>query len=141
MNVRQVMEEANNLADEAIEEEILIGFINDCTAQINSRAKANFPFYSITDLETEFVIPEKWVRVLYIPFVAARIKQQDSSQFEYMDLYAQFERGLGDFISYYVIPDDYVDNSSDGYIDPETGEWVSYTSDIYKKPPFPWARW
>lgn len=143
MKVEDVLTQANNLADETIDEEILLGYLNDCTAQINTRCHAKYPFYKYpNDLQTEMAIPEQWVRVLYIPFIAGKIKQMDSSQFEYNDMFSQFERGLADFISSYVIPDQYVDTDYYGYTDPNTGEWITYTSDVGATPPWPWVvRW
>lgn len=142
MLVKDVLSQANILADESLEDETLLNFLNDCTAQVNTRAKALYPFYTIDDLETEMAMPEQWVRQIYLPFIAAKIKQIDASQFEYNDLYSQFERGIADFISYYVIPDSYRDLSYYGYTDPETGEWMEYTSDVWSTPPFPWiSRW
>lgn len=141
MNLRQLIDEANVLSDEFLEDVSMTQFVNQCMAQINTRAKANFPYMDSSLPETEFIIPEKWVRRLFIPFIAGRTKQVDSSQFEYSDFYAEFESAMGDFMANYPIPDAYKDTSGDQYVDPVTGEIKYYTSDVYDKPPIPWWRW
>lgn len=140
MNLRQLIDEANVLSDEYLEDTTMTQFVNQCIAQINTRAKAKYPFMDSSLVETEFAIPDNWVRRLFIPFTAGRTKQVDSSQFEYTDFYAEFESAMGDFVAHYNIPDEYKDTSQDTYIDPETGEVKYYTSDVFETPTYPWWR-
>lgn len=118
MKLRQLIDEANTLADESLDDSVMTQYINQCTARINARAKALFPDMDSTKPEAILPLPDKWVRALYVPFVAARIKQQDSSQFEYNDLYAEFETALSEFITYFEIPPKYQDLSADWALEP-----------------------
>ena len=121
---------ANDISDESESNETITGFLNDGIAKINAECKAAFPFMSYTDLEATIPLPETWVRTVLLPFAAGRIKTKDSSQFEYSDLYAEFQNGLSLFRTNYKIPDIYKDPSSS-----------SYTSDIYTTRPFGWMGW
>lgn len=142
MNLRQAIDAVNALTDEGTDDATLLSFINDAIAEVNIRAKANYPFATLDDLGNDFPLPDKWVRALYVQYAAARDKQKESSQYEYSDLYQMFESAVNDFIATYYIPDEYRDKS-DQYTDPETGETRSYfESDIFDVPTFPWhTRW
>lgn len=146
LTLQQVIDAANELADENINSETMTGFVNNAIAEINIKAKAKYPFMSHTNMSEEFPLPDEWVRTLIIPHVVAQIKMQDSSQFEYMDQMARFEENLGHFITSYAIPDEYIDWEKRGYIkvtDPETREkiWARRTSDVFTVPPAPWIMW
>lgn len=107
MKLKQLIDEANNLADDFLTEEETKGFINDAIATINIEANANFPF--LENMNDEPVFPEKWQRGLIIPFVKGRIKEKDSSQFEWEAGYEEFYMNLQIFVREYNIPDEYKD--------------------------------
>jgi hypothetical protein len=131
MNLVDMITHSNELADEQEAPTIVVQFVNDAIAQINIKCDANFPNASLNDSGTDYVLPEKWVRTLIIPFTVGRLKQKDSSQFEYTDAYVQFIDALAEFKTKYTIPDIYKDADSE----------TSYPSDIYEKPPVPWQTW
>ena len=131
---------ANEMSDESESPETITGFLNDGLAKINAECKAAYPFMNPVDLEAQIPIPETWVRVMLLPFAAGRIKTKDSSQFEYSDLYAEFQRGLEIFKSNYTVPEDLRDRSGQVF-DPITGQWVSNASDIYSVRPMGWMGW
>lgn len=137
MIIQDLFDEANTLADESFEDDIMVQFYNQCTADINIRANAVFPSINENNVADAPVLPEKWARSLYVPFMAASIKQQDSSQFEYADLFARYEQAFGMFLAYYTIPDQYIDKSN-WVTDPETDELVEPEgSSIFTKPSYP----
>lgn len=152
--LREIINRANAIADEGIDDETVTGFVNTAISEINVTAKANYPYMSHTNLSAEIPLGDKWAQSILIPFVTAQIKQMDASQFEYNDNYARYERMLNEFISQDPVPDQYKDWGARGYLpslDPETGEqlrdehgnliWVELTSDLYHRPPNPWERW
>lgn len=120
----------NSVADEQETLAKVTGYINDAIAQINVKMKAEFPYMDPnTDIEPPF--PEKYQRTVLVPFAVGRIKQADSSQFEYSDAYSQFMDGLAEMMANYQVPEAYKDVAND-----------SYTSDIFTTPPFIWGgRW
>lgn len=125
MLVSEAIVHINNLGDDQIESDVIISWINDALAEIGRVVKATFPEH--TAATETLPLENKWCRALIIPFATARMKQQDSSQFEYRDLYSQFMTALDDFSTRYIVPD--------AYKDPET----EVTPDIYTNAPFPWG--
>jgi hypothetical protein len=119
MKLSEIMEEANLITDESIDYQTILSFINQAISRINSEADSMFPYYTMNDSAATPPFPEKWQRNLLIPFVAARIKQQDSSQFEYNDLFGEFERNLVDFKAKYIVPVAYKDAEASGSIAPD----------------------
>lgn len=105
MKASEIANQANNLTDENHDFQTLLGFINAGLAEINIELNANFPFASSNDEEISF--PVVWQHAVLVPYVGAKIKQKDSSQFEYMDLYGQFQKGLLNMKSKYTVPDAY----------------------------------
>lgn len=110
MNLQQIIDEANNLGDDFLTNEEVTGFVNDAIAIINIETKANFPF--LEDENDEPAFPEKWQRALIIPFVKGRIKEKDSSQFEWEVAYDQFYVNLDHFKTDYPIPEEYKDEEA-----------------------------
>jgi len=129
MNVLDTVIAINELSDEQEDNAIVLNFINDALARINIECDANYPS---VDIEGEFELPEKWIRTLIIPFGVGRVKQRDSSQFEYSDAYREFLENLDEFKMKYEIPEEFMDESA--HLD-------GYESDIYKNPALPWQRW
>ena len=128
MLVSEAIVHINNLGDDQIESEVVLSWINDALAEIGRTVKATFP--ELTDINEQLPLENKWVRAMIIPFATARMKQQDSSQFEYRDLYSQFMTALDDFASRYIVPDIYKD--------PET----EVVPDIFTVPYLPWqGKW
>lgn len=118
MELTRLVAHINSVTDEDFDFMQVIGFINDAVAKINSEAGAKFPFIDETDglelLEQDewTALSETWIRQLIVPYAAGRIKENDSSQFEYTDWYAQFEMNLAKFITKYSIPVQYQDTTS-----------------------------
>lgn len=131
MNISEIIDNINELADEQESTNVIIGFINDAIARVNIECDALFPSYSIEDTEEKFILPDKWTRTLIIPFGVGRVKQRDSSQFEYTDAYREFLENLDMFKVKYTIPEELKD--------PDSNEGT-YPSDIYEHPPLPWFR-
>jgi hypothetical protein len=111
MKVNELVEHVNRLTDEDFDADMIVGFLNDAMAKINSECDANFPYLDITQNDAEPVFPEKWQRLLLCTFAAGRVKENDSSQFEYQDFYAQYDSALLDFKGKYIIPEEYKDTS------------------------------
>lgn len=132
MLVTDIIHEANELADEQESPRLVLGFMNSAISKINIECDSIFPSLTLED-DADLLFPEKWQLGLLIPFCVGRIKQRDSSQFEYTDAYQEFMDNLKDFKSKYNIPEEFLDPDS------ATGGMVE--SDIYKKPPYPWFRW
>lgn len=105
MKASEIANQANNLTDENHDFQTLLGFINAGLAEMNIELNAQFPFVSSNDEEMPF--PETWQHSVLVPYVGAKIKQKDSSQFEYMDLYGQFQKGLSTMKAKYTVPDEY----------------------------------
>jgi hypothetical protein len=114
MNVSDMIKSVNLRTDEDFLAEQVISFLNDAVAKINAECNAVFPNLDLAQSDTEYVLPEKWQRLLLVTYAAARIKQNDSSQFEYQDLYMEFEDNLTDFKSSYIVPDIYLDLDGTG---------------------------
>lgn len=130
LTLEQIIKEANNLADDFLTNDEIKGFVNDAISAINIEVNANFPF--LYELEDEPVFPEKWQRMLIIPFVKGRIKEKDSSQFEWEIGYEQFFANLAEFKMGYRIPEEYKDNDSTGHITEKT---------IINNVPYIWGGW
>jgi hypothetical protein len=135
MNLTDLTERVRVLSDEPGTSMVdIAGFFNDAIAKINIRMKANFPLLSPDDPNIVPAFPEKYQLALLIPFAVGRIKQVDSSQFEYNDAYNEFIMGLEDMAADYPVPDIYKDLDSLSA--------TNHSSDIYTAPPFPWGgRW
>lgn len=113
MNVSEMIQSVNLRTDEDFQAEQIVSFLNDAISKINTECSANFPNVTVNQDE-EYVLPEKWQRQLLVTYASARVKQNDSSQFEYVDLYREFEGSLLQFRSSYVIPDAYKDAETEG---------------------------
>lgn len=127
MNLEKLIQLSNDLADDQIPVEEVKEFVNDAIAAINIEVKANFP--SLENMEDEPVIPEKWQRMLIIPYAKARIKEKDSSQFEWEVGYEQFFENLSLFKANYKIPEEYRDEGSNEALN------------ILNHPPYIWGGW
>lgn len=116
MNIGSITATANIMAEESFSSSQVVEFVNDAIAKINITCSANFPFMSTENSEEYTGFPEKWQRSLFIPFVVGRMKQVDSSQFEYSDNYGEFTNNLLVFNLKYTIPDEYKDaNEPDNF--------------------------
>lgn len=110
MTLDELVEAVNRLSDEDEDLEVITGYLNDAIAEINVFCDANFPFFNVNDTSRDYNgFPEKWQRALLIPYAVGRVKQMDSSQFEYSDAYAQFYANLEQFRAKYPIPEEYQD--------------------------------
>ncbi len=115
MEITRLVEKINLAADEDFELLQVMEFINDAINKINVECGAVFPEIDMTlpenlyQFEEYTAFPDKWQNQLLIPFAVGRIKENDSSQFEYRDWYGQFDQNLALFKSRYTIPEDYVD--------------------------------
>lgn len=118
--VNELVTTVNDLSDETTPTAKIVTWLNNAIAKINTEAVANFPFLSVDRLDETPAFPDKWQYNLLIPFATARIKQMDSSQFEYNDLFAEFDRNLKSFISTYPIPEIYKDTETTGTLTQET---------------------
>lgn len=118
MEVMALIDHINLATDEDFEILEVIGFINDGIARVNVEVSAKFPFIeddlpdeSMYQFEEYEAIPDSWIRMLLVPFAAGRIKENDSSQFEYVDWYQQFMINLDLFKNKYDIPEEYLDDT------------------------------
>lgn len=114
MQLHEIISEINSLADESEPEIDVIAWINDAIARINIELNAKFPFMDIEELESEPAFPEVWQRACLIPFGVGRLKQMDSSQFEYIDAYGEFIENLSLMKTKYKVPEEYRDEDSQG---------------------------
>lgn len=120
MNILKLVKHINLTTDEDFTFDQVIAFINDGIAKINAECGAIYPFIADLATEVEYTnlayvdLPETWIRSLLIPFASGRIKENDSSQFEYNDWYGQFENNLMQFKATYEIPVEYVDLDASG---------------------------
>lgn len=120
MEIMKLYNHINLATDEDFELREVIEFINDAIARINIEMGAKFPF--IEDLpndklyrfEEYTAFPDHWQRALFVPFAAGRIKENDSSQFEYVDWYQQFEFNLKKFRDKYDVPEEFEDTNTKG---------------------------
>lgn len=117
MKASEIATQANTLTDENHDFQTLLGFINDGLAEINIELNAAFPFCTSNDEEIAF--PETWQRSVLVPYVGAKIKQKDSSQFEYMDLYNQFSINLNKMKAKYTVPDEYQSDEISDSLEPD----------------------
>lgn len=112
MNTTELVRHVMLVTDEVMQETEILEFLNDGIARINTDADANFPNLRLEE-GNKPVFPEKWTRQLLVPYAAGRVKQNDGSQFEYHDLYTQFETNLLRFIAKYPIPAEYKDTETE----------------------------
>lgn len=106
--ISTMVQQINLVTDESFTIPQIINFINDGIAQLNIYYRAKYPYIVDTDIEYT-ALPEKWQRQLFVPYAAARIKQNDSSQFEYQDWYAQFQENIVQFGANISVSDEYLD--------------------------------
>lgn len=130
MNLEKLIELGNSLADDQIPVEQVHEFVNDAIAAINIEVGSKFPM--LTEMTDEPVIPEQWQRMLLVPYTKARIKEQDSSQFEWEIGYEQFFENLLQFKKQYDIPEEYVDTEIKGNIS---------KGSILDNKPYLWGGW
>lgn len=116
MEVMRLVGHINLATDEDFELLEVIAFINDGIAEVNTECGALFPFIDedlpnedLYNLEEYDALPDTWIRALLVPFAAGRIKENDSSQFEYRDWYGQFANALDKFKDKYEIPEMFLD--------------------------------
>lgn len=102
MNVTQLIAAVNSLGDDQIDDNTIMSWLNDAIAEINKEADCQLPFF--TSVSDTPIINETWQRLLLIPFAVGRMKQQDSSKFEYDDHYMKFQDNLSTFVMQYEIP-------------------------------------
>lgn len=108
MNLSDLVQNINLLADEDFETSEVVIFLNDAISRINIECSSNFPL--ITGSDTAYTaFPDKWQKTLLVPFGVGRLKQLDSAQFEYTDAYNEFINNLIEFRSKYTIPEEYKD--------------------------------
>lgn len=108
MNLTEIVSQAILISDEDMPTSEVFQFLNDAVAKINVECKANFPFFNLNTADEEYAgFDETWQRTLLVPFAVGRIKQKESSQFEYSDAYAEFSGSLLEFKASYTIPDEY----------------------------------
>lgn len=122
MEVIRLIDKINLAADEDFETLQVIEFINDAIQKINVECGAIFPEIDVTlpenlyQFEEYTAFPDKWQNQLFVPYAVGRIKENDSSQFEYRDWYSQFDVNLELFKSRYNIPEEYLDvDDSNGH--------------------------
>ena len=112
MNIMDIIQQANSIADEDVAATQAIAFVNDAVARINVKTGAEFPFFNLNEADKQYEgFPETWQRALLVPFTVGRIKQTDSSQFEYSDAYGEFQDNLITFQTKYLIPEKYKSTS------------------------------
>jgi len=128
LTLGKLIELGMSLADDMLPEDEVKEFVNDAIAAINIEVDADFPFLDAMD--DVFPIPEKWQRLLIVPFVKARIKEKDSSQFEWEVGYEQFFTNLRDFAAKYVIPEQYKETKN-----------AHTESTIVANVPYGWGGW
>jgi hypothetical protein len=103
LKLSDVINQINELSDEQEAPNVVTNFVNDAIAEINVTCQTGFPEMVLAE-DKEFMFPNKWVRMLIIPYGVGRVKQKDSSQFEYMDAYSQFIARVEEFRTQGVIP-------------------------------------
>jgi hypothetical protein len=103
LKLSDVINQINELSDEQEAPNVVTNFVNDAIAEINVTCQTGFPEMVLAEDKT-FMFPDKWVRMLIIPYGVGRVKQKDSSQFEYMDAYGQFMARVEEFRTQGVIP-------------------------------------
>lgn len=130
MNLAQLIVSVNSLADDLIPDDEVQEFINDAIAAINIETKAKFPSLEGMDDMPEF--PEKWQRMLIVPYAKARIKEKDSSQFEWEIGYEQFFENIMQFKKQYDIPEEFKDETVKGNMS---------SGSILDNKPYLWGGW
>lgn len=110
MLVTELITSINDMSDEKEPSAIVVAFINDAISKINIECDTIFPLITVSTTDITF-IPDKWVYTLIIPFGVGRVKQKDSSEFEFSAAYNEFMGNLLEFRSKYTIPVEYVDTS------------------------------
>lgn len=119
MDIGTLTTTVNTISEESFTSSQIAMFANDALARINIESQANFPFVSESDPADYTAFPEKWQRALVIPFVMGRIKQVDSSQFEYSDSFKEFMSNLTLFKAKFPIPDAYQDTNESTSFEPD----------------------
>lgn len=106
MILSKLIEQVNVLIDDGLPSTHIVGWVNDALAEIGEEVGAVFPEADLNS-DVELPIPTKWQRMLLLTYASAKAKQQDSSQFEYNDLYKHFTDNLGRFRTSYTPPNKY----------------------------------
>lgn len=127
MNVSELINEINDLSDDQIPENQVTAFINDALAHIGGEINATFP--EVVSENDEPVIPVKWQKLLIVPFGKGRVKEKDSSQFEWESGYNQFYLNLDKFKVDYRPPKIYRDIKQGETITTENGDYTSDSGD------------
>jgi hypothetical protein len=129
MTLNDLLASANAVTDDALTFDAAFHFINDCIAKINIECDSIYPTYTANDSNATSPLPEKWQTALFVPFISAKIKQMDSSKFEFDEYFNEFNDNLTTFKQKYTIPDAYVDPDAQGGYDANfdgnwnTGNW------------------
>lgn len=109
MELSKLVAHVNLVTDEEFEFERVVEWLNDAIAKMNVECESDYPYFDVLQPSTIHPLPVKWQRMLFVPFAAGRVKENDSSRFEYEDWYAQFFDNLRLFKSVYDIPEEYRD--------------------------------
>jgi hypothetical protein len=128
MDLSQLLSIVRRLSDEQGESsENITDFLNDAIAKINIECSALYPSFSLNDSTFVHPLPEQWQRTLFIPFAVGRIKQKESSQFEYSDMYNEFMTNLVEFKAKVILPEEYQDTSiATSYPMDGSGHWYGW---------------
>lgn len=126
VKVAEVVSQINTLGDDSISLNIVVNWINDAIAYMNTELGADFPFVEAAQGDRGFAFPDKWVLSCIVPFGVARLKQMDSSVDEASRFYQQFNDQLALMKYKYTVPDEYKD------LDPVLEDRSE--SDIYTTP-------
>lgn len=122
MKLIDVLNQANTITDESFAFSDAVHFINNAITKINVVCGAKYPIYTATDTNVILPLPDKWAQALLVPFVCFRIKQVDSSKFEFEAFYSEFLENLSLFEMKYTIPTEYVDVDSQYSYAPDFSE-------------------
>lgn len=112
MDLAALLSIIRRLSDEQGESsENIVDFLNDAVAKVNIECSTLFPFFDLQVSTFQHPIPVSWQRALFIPFGVGRVKQKESSQFEYSDSYNEFLTNLDQFKLKYTVPTEYQDTT------------------------------
>jgi len=78
MTMTDIAKLANEITDEDYSTALILGFVNQSIARINTTLNAKLPFFTSSNVNYT-ALSQSWIMMLFVPYAAYSIKTNDGS--------------------------------------------------------------